>query len=205
MREIACIALCFLLAVPCAFAESQPRRLTEGDAAYAWLYEKSMELAGVFNEALHSEGYIALFTVDDFAETVDLLQTQDFTHPEDVTVVRADRALQDAGLGPVAEAVPEADLSMDLEDRIWRMAYHMTGNYLTAREGVETLALSTVLTFTDAYVRPEALNGPCFAVMRYGGLYAFLVTFCPTENATVTAHAQFIPSRAADELALPNE
>ena len=205
MKKAICFVLCLLMLVPSALAETAPRKLSEDEPLYTSLYERSMELAYLFNEALHSEGYVALFTVNDFAETLEQLQMQDFTQPWDVTIVRADRAINNAGLGPIAEAVPEADLSMALEEFIWQKAYHATASLLSAREGTETLALSSIFTFSDAYICPEELDGPCFVVMQYGGLYALLITFYPTVNGTVTAHAQFIPSRAADELNLPKE
>ena len=52
---------------------------------------------------------------------------------------------------------------------------------------------------------PEGMDMPCFVVMYYGGLYAYLVTFYPTVNGTMVANAQFIPSFAADELYFPGE
>ncbi|MBQ9264403.1 MAG: hypothetical protein IJ189_09395 [Clostridia bacterium] len=205
MKKFLCTLVCMMLLVPSALAETAPRKLSSDELLYTSLYERSMELAWLFNEALHSESYIALFTVNNFEETVRLLQMQDFTQPWDVAIVRADRALSDAGLGPIAEALPEADLSMALEEMVWQKAYHATGNYLTAAQGVETLALSSVLTFSDAYICPEKMDGPCFVLMQYGGLYAFLVTFYPTVNGTMTVQARFIPSRAVDALNLPAE
>ena len=83
--------------------------------------------------------------------------------------------------------------------------YTSVGTILLGQSGASTLALSSSLSLTDAYIRPEEMTGPCYVVMFYGGLYAYLVTFCPTANETMIARAQFIPSRAADELNIPVE
>lgn len=206
IRKIACILLCLMLIAPSGvLADTAPRKLAESETLYTSLRERSMELAGIFNEALHSEGYLALYTENGFEETLKLLRMQDFANPLDVTVVRADQALQEAWPDALAKAASEADLSTALADFVWQKAYHSAGNFLNAREGTQTLALSSILTFSDAYIRPEEMDGPCFALAQYGGLYAFLVTFCPTVNGTVTAQARFIPSRAADSLNLPIE
>ena len=205
MKKLICILLCLMMILPIALAENTPRQLSPDEPLYTSLYERSMELAGLFNEALHSPGYVSLFTANDFGETLEQLQIQDFTQPLDVTIIRADQTIKNAELASLTDAVPGADLSMALEELIWQKAYLATASILNAREGTEILALASVFAFSDAYICPEELDGPCFVVMQYGGLYAFLVTFYPTVNRTVLAQAQFIPSRAADLLNLPAE
>ena len=205
MKKLVCVLLCLMMVLPIALAENTPRQLSPDEPLYTSLYERSMELAWLFNEALHSEGYLALFTANEFGEPLEQLQMQDFTQPWDVVIIRADQTIKNSEFGSLAEIVPGSDFSMALEVCIWQKVYHTAANILNAREGMEVLSLSSLLVFSDAYICPEELDGPCFAVMQYGGLYAFLITFYPTVNGTVTAHAQFIPSRAVDELNLPVE
>lgn len=201
IKKICCLMLCLLLIVPCAFAEDQPRRLTESDPAYAWLYEKSMELAGLFQEALSSDAYISLHCMpDQFSEEIAMLRMQDFSAPLDVTVMRADSLASADQLALMRPLLDEAALPQRLEDMVWRKVYLQMASVLNGQEGTQTLALSSVLTISEAYPQPEEMDGPCFAVMFYGGLYAFLVTFFPTGNGAVMAQAAFIHSRAADQL-----
>ena len=61
MKKIACFLLCLLL-VPSALGEHAPRKLLPEEPLYTSLRERSMELAFLFNEALHSEGYVEMFT-----------------------------------------------------------------------------------------------------------------------------------------------
>ncbi len=204
MKRLLCLMLCILLTVPCALADTAPVRLTEDDPLYTSLYERGMELAGLFNEALHSEDYLALMRIpSDYEEELALVQMQDFTRPLDVTIVQTEDAFAVYEPDDPHILLFAADLSPALKALAWQKVYESTGMILVNQSGVSTMALSSALAFSDAYIRPEEITAPCFMVMQYGGLYAFLVTFYPTANGTVTANAQFIPSRAADELNIP--
>ena len=205
LRKIICFVLCFLLLISSALAEGAPKELKEDEPLHTSLYERSMELAGLFNEALHSEGYFSLLGTVDFEEPLRLLRMQDFTQPWSVSAVRADQAVKSPATDALPGELSKAKLSAALEETLRQKAYHGAANYLARQEGLEGVALSSAFALSDAYICPEEMDGPCFVVMHYGGLYAFLVTFYPTVNGTVTAQAQFIPSRSADELNLPAE
>ncbi len=206
MKKLVCFALCLLLLVPSALADTAPVRLTEDDPLYTSLYERGMELAGLFNEALHSEDYLALMRIpSDYEEELALVQMQDFTQPMDVTIVQTEDAFAVYEPSDPHILLFAADLSPALKALTWQKVYERTGTILANQGGVSTMALSNALALSDAFIQPEEMTVPCFMVMQYGGLYAFLVTFYPTANGTVTANAQFIPSRAADELNLPQE
>ena len=209
MKKFFCLLICLLMIVPSALAGSAPRRLAENEPLYTALRERSMELAGLFNEALHSEEYLALLQLpDSLKEELSLLQMQDFTLPWDVTIVRADEAFKMEGSvreEMTALLAQQAASSPALYEMLRQRLYASTGTYLLASSGTATIALSSVLAFSDAFIRPEEMDGPCFVIMQYGGLYAFLVTFVPTANGAVIATAQFIPSRAADDLNMPTE
>ena len=204
MKRLLCLLLCILLTVPCALADTAPVRLTEDDPLYTSLYERGMELAGLFNEALHSEDYLALMRIpSDYEEELALVQMQDFTQPLDVTIVQTQDAFAVYEPDDPYIRLFAADLSPALKALTWQKVYESTGTILANQGGVSAMALSNALALSDAFIRPEEMTAPCFMVMQYGGLYAFLVTFYPTANGTVTANAQFIPSRAADELNIP--
>lgn len=206
MKKLLCFFVCFLLIVPSALADTPPVRLSEDDPLYTSLLERSMELAGLFNEALHSESYLSLLQMpDDLKEELALVQIQDFTQPLDVTIVRTEDAFAMYEGNDPWIMLFSADVSPALKAITWQKLYNGAGATLARQNGVSTLALSSLLSFSDAYMLPEGMDMPCFVVMQYGGLYAYLVTFYPTANGTVIANAQFILSRAADELNLPTE
>ncbi len=204
MKKILCLFLCFALFASCALADTAPVRLKEDDPLYTSLYERGMELAGLFNEALHSEDYLALLRIpSDYEEELALVQMQDFTQPLDVTIVQTEDAFAVYAPDDPHILLFAADLSPALKALTWQKVYESAGTILANQGGVSTIALSSALALSDAFIRPEEMTAPCFMVIQYGGLYAFLVTFCPTANGTVTVNAQFIPSRAADALNLP--
>ena len=183
-----------------------PVKLDESEPLYTSLYERSMELAGLFNEALHSEAYLAFLSLPaDFQEELSLLQMQDFTQPWDVIVVCGENALSSNDVSEVYGLLKQAGLSPALAALTRQQIYTSIGTILLGQSGASTLALSSSMALTDAYIKPAEMTGPCYVVMFYGGLYAYLVTFCPTANETMIARAQFIPSRAADGLNLPLE
>ena len=206
MKKLLCFFVCFLLIVPSALADTPAKMLTEDDPLYTSLYERSMELAWLFNEALHSEEYLSLIQIPDGVKDVlALAQMQDFIQPLDVTIVRAEDAFAVYEAGDPYILLFGAEVSPALKTLTWQRLYNSTGATLASQEGDAVLALSSLLTLTDAFIQPDTMDGPCFAVMQYGGLYAFLVTFVPTANGTVIATAQFIPSRAVDNLNIPAE
>lgn len=206
MKKIFYVLICLLLFVPSALADTAPVKLTEDDPLYTSLYERSMELAGLFNEAVHSEAYLALLQIPaDYAEELALVQMQDFTQPISVTIVQTEDAFASYDPSDPYILLFAADVSPALKALTRQRLYESTGTILVNQSGVSAMVLSSVLSFSDAYIRPEEMTAPCFAVMQYGGLYAFLVTFYPTVNGTVTVNAQFILSRAADALNIPTD
>ena len=206
MKKALCLFLCLVLFIPSALADTAPVKLTEEEPLYTSLYERSMELTGLFNEALHSEAYLSFLSLpSEFQEELALVQTQDFTQPVDVVIICGENALASNDLSEVYVLLEQAGLSPALAALTEQQIYTSVGTILLGQSGASTLALSSSLSLTDAYIRPEEITGPCYVVIFYGGLYAYLVTFCPTANETMIARAQFIPSSAADALNLPIE
>lgn len=217
MKKTLCILLCFLLTASSALADTSARKLTADEPLYTSLYERGMELAWLFNEKVHNDDYLKLFLDPrNYEDMLTLLRMQDFTDPLDVTIVRADCALavEDIGglsIGGLARRLESADVSENLKDALLREEYHQTAWQLTWADAGEWWdsheysLLYDLLTVEDAWIQPEEMDGPCFAVMFYGGLYALFVTFVPNANRVVEARVQLIPSRAADDLNLPIE
>lgn len=209
MKKLICVVICLLLVLPSALADTPAKMLTEDDSLYTSLYERSMELAWLFNEALHSDDYVRLYLTDlsPLEEMLGLLRMQDFTQPLDVKIVCTEDILASISFlfSGIAASLDNGALSPALSQLVRQKLYMGTGSVLLSQSSAYEVALANMLSLTDTFIRPEELDGPCFAVMQYGGLYAYLVTFYPTANGTVIANAQFIPSRAADELNLPVE
>ena len=206
MKKLLCMLICLILLVPSALTETAPVKLSETEPLYTALYERSMELAGLFNEALHSEAYLSLLSLpSDFQEELALIQMQDFTRPVDVTIICGENALASEDISEVFVLLEQAGLSPALAALTQQKLYTSLGTILLGQSGASTLALSSSMRLTDAYIKPEEMSGPCYVVMQYGGLYAYLVTFYPTANNTVLADALFIPSCAVDALNLPHE
>ena len=216
MKKLLCMLICLILLVPSALAETAPVKLNESEPLYTSLYERSMELAGLFNEAVHSDDYLNLFLdPGNYEDMLTPLRMQDFTDPLDVIIVQADCALgvESIGglsIGGLARRLEGADLSENMKNALIRAEYHQTAWQLTWADAPEwdsheNSLLFDLLTVEDAWIQPEEMDGPCFTVMFYGGLYALLITFVPNANRVVEASVHLIPSRAADALNLPAE
>ena len=211
MKKLISVVLCLLLIVPCAFAEEQPRRVTEDDPAYAWLYEKSMEMAGNFQKSLNSPFHSFLIFPSqaerkELTEELTLLKAQDYSSPENVTIVCTDQPLADSYVFDILESdFIEAVLPVQQKSDARREMYHSTATLLSNDGDIAFIVISTSLTKKKSYGCPDELEGPCFAVMYYGGLYAYLTTFYPIDNEKVSVCGQVILSSAADELNLPIE
>jgi hypothetical protein len=90
-----------------------------------------------------------------------------------------------------------------LKTLVMQRLYNSIGTILTTQNDPTYIVLSSAFRLTDSFIQPEGMDGPCYAVIQYGGAYAFLVSFVPTANGTVIANAQFIPSQAMEQLIPP--
>ena len=212
MKKLICVAMCLLLVIPCAFAEELPRRMAETEPAYSWLHEETMALAERFQRGLNSTDhtYVLSSTLtvpwEDMEEELRLIQTQDFTQPLDVSFFRADQLLSDQVLGEMIKmGIGEKALLFGDESDLIRELYLASGTYLNQQTSPAFNAISDAIRVRSASVCPEELDSPCCAVLNYGGLYALLVTFYPAEEREISASAQLIYARTADDLNLPTE
>ena len=167
-----------------------------------------MVAAFLSDEALRSDGYLSLyFPQDQFGGELANLRKHDFSHPAATAILRADDAFLEQianQFGPTM--LNSLGLSESLESSVRRTVWLSVGNLLIgSMVSADMLALSSALTFSDAYICPDTIDGPCLAVMRCGGSYAFLAVFVPNGEGAVLARGQFIPSWLADILIAPHD
>ena len=102
-----------------------------------------------------------------------------------------------------ASAIPEEQRAWYIEEDPERDLYHSAPVILNAQEDEMFCAISQALQVTGIAMREEALDGPCYLVMYYSGLYALLVTYYPAGEGFISFSAQVIYSRSADKLLQP--
>jgi len=199
-----------MLLVPSALADTPPVQVTEEDPAYAWLYETSLEMAGSFQKSLNSPFHLFLIFPSqaergELTEELALLKAQDYTDPWAVTIVAADQPLADIHIFDILESdfIQEA-LPEGQRDAARGEMYHSAGALLSNEGSIAFTVISTSLQAKKSVSCPVELESPCFSVMQYGGLYAYLTTFYPMGSGRVSVYGQVILSRAADELNLPS-
>ena len=124
MKKLLCVFLCLMLLVPSALTEGMPQALTEDDPAYAWIYEKSTELAALLDEALRSDGYLSIyFPQDQFAGELANLRKHDFSHPTAVAILRADDAFLEQIANQFGPMLNSLGLSESLESSVRRTVW----------------------------------------------------------------------------------
>ena len=110
----------------------------------------------------------------------------------------------DNGEGSASAPQPEKKKIWFIEEDPQRDLYHCAPKVLNFNEDDKMFsAISDAIQVTGFYLREEALDGPHYAVMYYGGLYALLITYYPAGEGFVSVNAQVIYSRSADELMKP--
>ena len=91
-----------------------------------------------------------------------------------------------------------------IEDDPDRDLYHSAATILNFHEEDKIFgAISKAIRVTGIYTRDDALEGPCYAVVDYGGEYALLITWYPAGNGYISVNCQIIYARSADELIKP--
>ena len=91
-----------------------------------------------------------------------------------------------------------------IEDDPERDLYHSAATILNFQEEDKMFgAISKAIRVTGIYTRDDALDGPCYAVVDYGGEYALLITWYPAGTGYISVNCQIIYSRSADELIKP--
>ncbi len=215
MKKMLSVLVCLLMILSCACAEDAPRRIDEDDAAYSWLMEETMALALRYQWGISSTDHSFVLSTapaalviptEELDEELRLMRMQDYSRPTGISFFRADQLLSSESLedmirmGYGEKALEEGD-----EEALARELYLSAASYLNSLTGGAFQAVSDVITVKAASVLPPEVDGPCCAVLYYGGLYVLLIAYCPAEDGGISASAQAIASRSADALLLPAE
>lgn len=189
MRKLIAMLVCLCLMIPCAFAEESK---TEAEK---WLTDRSLELASLFNEALSSDDYIALFTPDssilDLAKSI---QETDFTKPQQVHVLAQSFSLPEMEQ-QLNAFIQETDISPVLQAYVMRRMSQAVPTMLIGQMGVNYVALNSILTVSNAYICPDFITDDAHVFLMYGE-YMLWVTFIRLDTGVITAQTALIHTSA---------
>ncbi len=193
MKKFLILLLCLCLMIPCAFAEESK---TEAEI---WLTDRSLELASLFNEALNSDDYIALFTPDssilDLAKSI---QETDFTTPQQVHVLAQSFSLPEMEQ-QLNAFIQETDISPVLQAYVMRRMSQAVPTMLIGQMGVNYVALNSILTVSNAYICPDFITDDAHVFLMYGE-YMLWVTFIRLDTGVITAQTALISTSALPSL-----
>ena len=193
MKKFLVLLLCLCLMIPCAFAEESK---TEAEI---WLTDRSLELASLFNEALNSDDYIALFTPDssilDLAKSI---QETDFSTPQQVHVLAQSFSLP-AMEQQLNAFIQETDISPVLQAYVMRRMSQAVPTMLIGQMGVNFAALNSILTVSNAYICPDFITDDAHVFLMYGK-YMLWVTFIRLDTGVITAQTALIHTSALPSL-----
>ena len=176
--------MCLLLGLPfAAGAEGQEQ----------WLYEKSIAAADMLGRLAASDAYLSLLGLSEgLAEKAGALREVDFSAPVRVSVFSYRQ-------GPF-----EMFFSGEKDEAVRAYArermHAAVPNFITAQAGAEMLALSSVLTYSAAWQKPEELTEDALVYLEYGGTFAVAATFLLHENGVVTINAMVVPQTDGTQL-----
>lgn len=193
MKKLIAMLVCLCLMIPCAFAEESK---TEAEI---WLTDRSLELASLFNEALNSDDYIALFTPD--ASILDLaksIQETDFTTPQQVHVLAQSFSLPEMEQ-QLNAFIQETDISPVLQAYVMRRMSQAVPTMLISQMGVNYVALNSILTVSNAYICPDFIQDDAHVFLMYGE-YMLWVTFIRLDTGVITAQTALISTSALPSL-----
>lgn len=193
MKKLIAMLVCLCLMIPCAFGEESK---TEAEI---WLTDRSLELAFLFNEALNSDDYIALFTQEssilDLAKSI---RKTDFSTPQQVHVLAQTFSL------PAMEQQMNAflqgtDISPVLQAYVMRRMSQAVPTLIIGQMGVNYVAFNSILTISNAYICPDFITDDAHVFLMYGE-YMLWVTFIRLDTGVITAQTALIPTSALPSL-----
>jgi len=193
MKKFLVLLLCLCLMIPCTFAEESK---TEAES---WLTDRSLELAFLFNEALNSDDYIALFTPEssvlNFAKSI---RETDFTKPQQVHVLAQSFSLP-AMEQQLNAFLQETDISPALQAYAMRRMGQAAPNTLTNQMGVHYVVLNSILTISNAYICPDFITDDAHVFLMYGK-YMLWVTFIRLDTGVITAQTALVDTASLPSL-----
>lgn len=188
MKKFLAMLLCLCMMIPCAFAEESK---TEAEI---WLTDRSLELASLFNEALNSDDYIALFTDSSILDLAKSIRKTDFSKPQQVHVLAQSFSL------PAMEQQMNAflqgmDISPALQPYVMRRMSQAVPAMLIGQMGEYFVAFNSIFSVSNAYICPDFITDDAHVFLMYGE-YMLWVTFIRLDTGVITAQTALIPTSA---------
>lgn len=200
MKKILCLLLCLLL-MPCTYA-------VEGQTeAEAWLREKSLELASLVNDAIHSSAFSEAMMERNFLpfqapdQMLSQLQQIDFSAPESISILPAPGIAPEEMLQAMQPMMVKGDISPALADWIISMMNSSIPPRLFPADDFDFPLLSSAFTVGSGYICPEFITESAWVTLEYDGDYMLLVSFdLIKDNGVISAGTTLLPADAMAEL-----
>lgn len=191
MKKFLATLLCLCMLLPCAMAES-----TEAEA---WLEEKSLELAKVTNEAIHSDAYISLMLGNTQNIPADLRKT-DFSAPASVKIHVNPLPSITAYSLMTESAAKEFQFSPELNDYLLRRMKASLPTLLVSKEGMEMVIANSIFTFSDAWLCPDFIASDAHVFLEYEGDYVLWAEFSVSDLGTVSGQTHLLPKARYEQM-----
>lgn len=192
MKTFLATLLCLCMLLPCVMAEST--------AAEAWLEEKSLALASVTNEAIHSETYYSLMLGGNTLKMMDDLRQTDYSSPVSVQIHTQSLPAIDAYTIMMESVLAETGFSAELNKAVLDRMNASLPSLLISAEGTDMLAASSVFTFSDAWPCPDDIAGNAHVFLEYEGNYVLWVSFHVSGLGTVSGQTHLLSKTAYEEM-----
>lgn len=187
MKKLIAMLVCLCLMIPCTFAEESKTK------AEIWLTDRSLELASLFNEALNSDDYIALFTSEaSVLDAANSIRETDFSTPQQVLVLAQPFSLSEMEQ-QLNAFIQETDISPVLQAYVMRRTSQAMPAMLISASSVNYVALNSILTVSNAYICPDFIQDDAHVFLMYGE-YTLWVTFIRLDTGVITAQTTLINS-----------
>jgi hypothetical protein len=191
MKKFLAMLLCLCMLLPCAVAES-----TEAEA---WLEEKSLALAALVNEAIHSDAYISLMLGNTQNIPADLRKT-DFSAPTSVKIHIDPLPSMTAYSLMTESAAKEFQFSPALNDYLLRRMKASLPTLLVSKEGMEMVVANSIFTFSDAWLCPDFITSDAHVFLEYEGDYVLWVEFSVSDLGTVSGQTHLLPKARYEQM-----
>ena len=193
MKKLLAALLCLCMLLSCAFAEDSK---TEAEA---WLEERSMELAALVNEAIHSDAYISLMLGNTQNIPADLRKT-DFSAPASVKIHVNPLPSITAYSLMTESAAKEFQFSPELNDYLLRRMKASLPTLLVSKEGMEMVVANSIFTFSDAWLCPDFIASDAHVFLEYEGDYVLWVEFSVSDLGTVSGQTHLLPKARYEQM-----
>lgn len=189
MKKFLAMLLCLCMLVSCALAET-----AENEAA-DWLKEKSLALAALTNEAIHSDAYLSLMTAAPLSLSDDLRAT-DFSAPVSMRATLAPLQAVTELTTAMDAVIGNMGFSPELNDYLLRRTKASLPNLLLASEGTDMILAHSLFSFSDAWLCPDFITSDAHVFLEYEGDYVLWVQFILSDLGTVSGQTSLLTKSA---------